>query len=139
MAPTPEPVSSRPTRAAVVGAGFSGIAMAIALRRAGLEEVVVFDRADELGGVWAHNTYPRAACDVPSYVYSYSFAQRRDWSRPCSPQHDIQEYLRDVAREHGVLDDLLAAHRDHGSDLGGRTRWAGRSRPPTAGASRPTC
>ncbi|MCK9247898.1 MAG: NAD(P)/FAD-dependent oxidoreductase [Solirubrobacteraceae bacterium] len=81
--------------------------MAIALRRAGVEDVVVIERADDVGGVWAHNTYPGAACDVPSYVYSYSFAPRRDWSRPCSPQEEIQGYLRDVARDHGVLDDVV--------------------------------
>ena len=99
-------VTRTPRRIAIIGAGFSGIAAAIALRQAGYDEQVVFERADAVGGVWAHNTYPGAACDVPSYVYSYSYAQRRDWSRPCSPQAEIQAYLRDVARDHGVLDDL---------------------------------
>ncbi|WP_051470965.1 flavin-containing monooxygenase [Patulibacter minatonensis] len=100
--------SSAPTRRriAIVGTGFSGIGAAIALRRAGHEDITLFERGDDVGGVWARNTYPGAACDVPSYVYSFSFAQRRDWSRPCSPQAEVHEYLRTVAREHGVLDDV---------------------------------
>ncbi len=89
-------------RVAIVGAGFSGIGMGAALQRAG-HEYVIFERADDLGGVWHDNTYPGACCDVPSYVYSYSWAQRRDWSRPCSPQAEIQEYLREVATEQRVI------------------------------------
>jgi cation diffusion facilitator CzcD-associated flavoprotein CzcO len=89
-------------RVAIVGAGFSGIGMGAALQRAG-HEYVIFERAGDLGGVWQHNTYPGACCDVPSYVYSYSWAQRRDWSRPCSPQVEIQEYLREVATEQRVI------------------------------------
>ena len=89
-------------RVAIVGAGFSGIAMAIALKREGIHDFTVFERADDLGGVWHHNTYPGAACDVPSYLYSFSYAQRRDWSRPCSPQEEILEYLHDTVARHGV-------------------------------------
>jgi cation diffusion facilitator CzcD-associated flavoprotein CzcO len=96
----------RPCRVAIVGTGFSGIGMAIALRRAGHEQITLFERGDDVGGVWARNTYPGAACDVPSYVYSFSFAQRRDWSRPCSPQSEVHDYLRRVAHEHGVMDDV---------------------------------
>ncbi|MBA2241129.1 MAG: NAD(P)-binding protein [Solirubrobacterales bacterium] len=73
-------------RIAIVGAGVSGIAMGVALREAGFEEFTILERNPELGGVWSQNTYPGACCDVPSYLYSYSYAQRRDWSRPCSPQ-----------------------------------------------------
>jgi cation diffusion facilitator CzcD-associated flavoprotein CzcO len=91
-------------RVAIVGAGFSGIAMAIALRREGIEDFTLFERAPDLGGVWHHNTYPGAACDVPSYLYSYSYEQRRDWSQPCSPQAEILDYLRETARKHGVID-----------------------------------
>jgi cation diffusion facilitator CzcD-associated flavoprotein CzcO len=89
-------------RVAIVGAGFSGIGMGAALQRAG-HEYAIFERADDLGGVWQHNTYPGACCDVPSYVYSYSWAQRRDWSRPCSPQAEIKDYLREVATEQRVI------------------------------------
>src|SRR5438128_9681491 len=89
-------------RVAIVGAGFSGIGMAIALRDAGHEDVTIFERSGDLGGVWHHNTYPGAACDVPSYLYSYSFEQRRDWSTPCSPQREILDYLHETARKHGI-------------------------------------
>ena len=89
-------------RVAIVGAGFSGIGMGAALQRGG-HEYAIFERAADLGGVWQHNTYPGACCDVPSYVYSYSWAQRRDWSRPCSPQAEIQEYLREVATDQRVI------------------------------------
>jgi cation diffusion facilitator CzcD-associated flavoprotein CzcO len=91
-------------RVAIVGAGFSGIAMAIALRREGMDDFTILERAPDLGGVWHHNTYPGAACDVPSYLYSYSYEQRRDWSQPCSPQREILDYLHDTARKHGVAD-----------------------------------
>lgn len=101
-----DPAARRTRRVAIVGTGFSGIGMAIALRRAGHESIQLFERGDDVGGVWARNTYPGAACDVPSYVYSFSFAQRKDWSRPCSPQAEVHDYLRRVAHEHGVLDDV---------------------------------
>ncbi|CAB4908676.1 unannotated protein [freshwater metagenome] len=91
---------------AVVGTGFGGIGAAVALRRAGHDRIALFERGDDVGGVWARNTYPGAACDVPSYVYSFSFAQRRDWSRPCSPRAEIHDYLWRVAHDHGVLDDV---------------------------------
>ena len=91
-------------RVAIVGAGFSGIAMAIALRREGIEDFTILERAESLGGVWHHNTYPGAACDVPSYLYSYSYEQRRDWTQPCSSQAEILGYLQETARKHGVID-----------------------------------
>jgi len=86
----------------IVGAGFGGIAAAIELRRHGIEDITILERAPELGGTWFYNSYPGAACDVPSHMYSFSFAQRTDWSRLCSPQAEIHEYLRGVAREHGI-------------------------------------
>ena len=86
----------------VIGAGFGGIGAAIELRRHGFQDVTILDRADGIGGTWLHNTYPGAACDVPSHLYSYSYAQRRDWARLCSPQEEILRYLREVAREHQV-------------------------------------
>ena len=89
-------------RVIVVGAGFGGIAAAIELRRHGIDDVTLLEAAPELGGTWHWNTYPGAACDVPSHFYSYSYAQRRDWSRLCSPQTEILDYLRGAADEHGV-------------------------------------
>jgi cation diffusion facilitator CzcD-associated flavoprotein CzcO len=86
----------------IVGAGFGGIGAAIELRRHGFRDVTILERSDDLGGTWYHNTYPGVACDVPSHLYSFSFAQRRHWSRLCSPQEEILAYLREVAREFGV-------------------------------------
>jgi cation diffusion facilitator CzcD-associated flavoprotein CzcO len=89
-------------RVVVVGAGFGGIAAAIELQRQGIADVTILERAGGLGGTWRHNTYPGAACDVPSHLYSYSFAQRTDWTRLCSPQPEILAYAEEVARRHGV-------------------------------------
>ena len=88
----------------VVGAGFGGIAAAIELRAHGIRDVTIVDAGAGIGGTWLHNTYPGAACDVPSHLYSYSFAQRTDWTRLCSPQSEILEYLQGVAKEFGVAD-----------------------------------
>jgi len=87
---------------AVVGAGFGGITAAIELVDHGFRDVTILEAAPELGGTWYWNTYPGCACDVPSHMYSFSYAQRRDWRRLCSPQQEILDYLRGVAREHGV-------------------------------------
>lgn len=89
-------------RVVVVGAGFGGIAAAIELRRHGFDEVTLLEAAPELGGTWHYNNYPGATCDVPSHFYSFSFAQRRDWTRLCSPQPEILDYLRGVASDFDV-------------------------------------
>jgi cation diffusion facilitator CzcD-associated flavoprotein CzcO len=91
-----------PPQILIVGAGFGGVAAAIELRRHGLRDVTILESAPELGGTWFHNDYPGAACDVPSHAYSFSFAQRRDWSRLCSPRGEILDYLRGVADDHGI-------------------------------------
>ena len=82
----PQGLPRRDLSVAIVGAGFGGIAAAIELRRHGIDDVTILERAPELGGTWYYNSYPGAACDVPSHLYSFSYAQRRDWSRLCSPQ-----------------------------------------------------
>jgi len=74
------------------------------LRQAGYEDVTVFERGERVGGVWHHNTYPGAACDVPSHLYEFSFAPNPRWSRRYAPQAEIQDYLEDLARRSGVLD-----------------------------------
>jgi cation diffusion facilitator CzcD-associated flavoprotein CzcO len=86
----------------IVGAGIGGIAAAIELRRHGFDDVTVLERGSRLGGTWHYNDYPGCACDVPSHLYSFSYAQRRDWSRLCSPQQEILRYLTSVARQHKV-------------------------------------
>jgi cation diffusion facilitator CzcD-associated flavoprotein CzcO len=90
-------------RVAIVGAGFGGLGAAIRLRAAGIEDVVVLERRDDVGGTWWDNTYPGCACDVPAHLYSFSFAQNPEWSRMFAPQPEILSYLQRVAREHGVL------------------------------------
>jgi cation diffusion facilitator CzcD-associated flavoprotein CzcO len=90
------------TRALIVGTGFAGLGMAVRLKQAGIDDFVVLERAGEVGGTWRDNTYPGAACDVPSHLYSFSFAPNPDWSRSFSPQAEIQEYLRRVADDFGV-------------------------------------
>jgi len=77
----------------IIGAGFSGIGMAIQLKKAGIHSFTMIERADEVGGTWRDNTYPGAACDVPSHAYSLSFEQKPDWSRKFSSSHEIQSYL----------------------------------------------
>ncbi|MET9224340.1 NAD(P)/FAD-dependent oxidoreductase [Lentzea sp. NPDC003310] len=83
----------------VVGAGFGGLGVALSLRRAGFDRFTVLERADGPGGVWRDNTYPGAACDVPSSLYSYSFAPSTTWPRRYSAQPDILRYLRSAADE----------------------------------------
>jgi cation diffusion facilitator CzcD-associated flavoprotein CzcO len=94
--------SSRNVEVLIVGAGFGGIAAAIDLRRHGFDDVRILERAPTLGGTWYYNGYPGAVCDVPSHLYSFSYAQRRDWSRLCSPQEEIHRYLQEVARANRV-------------------------------------
>ena len=91
------------TRVAVVGSGFSGIGTAVALRRAGIQDFVVLERAGSLGGTWRDNTYPGAACDVPSHLYSFSAAPKLDWSHVYARQPEIRGYLEQVAADAGVL------------------------------------
>ncbi|WP_354700434.1 Baeyer-Villiger monooxygenase [Paraconexibacter sp. AEG42_29] len=90
------------SKVVIVGAGFGGIAAAIELQRHGFSDITILEKATEPGGTWFHNSYPGAACDVPSHLYSYSFAQRRDWTRLCSPQEEILRYLQGVSRTYGL-------------------------------------
>src|SRR5256885_16901695 len=89
--------------AVIVGAGFSGICAGIQLRRAGIHDFVVLEKADRVGGTWRENTYPGCACDVPSALYSFDFAPNPGWSRAFAAQPEILRYLEDVAKEQGVL------------------------------------
>ena len=81
-------------RIAIIGAGFSGLGAAIRLRAAGIDDFVVLERAAQVGGTWRDNSYPGCQCDVPSHLYSYSFAPNPEWSRTFSPQGEIWDYLR---------------------------------------------
>lgn len=86
----------------MIGAGFGGIAAAAKLLESGFRDVVVFEEADELGGTWRENTYPGCACDVPSALYSYSFAPNPDWTRMYAGNAEIHDYLRRTADDLGV-------------------------------------
>jgi cation diffusion facilitator CzcD-associated flavoprotein CzcO len=87
---------------AIIGSGFAGIGAAIRLQQAGFGDYVVLERAGDVGGTWRDNSYPGCACDVPSHLYSFSFAPNPEWSHSFSPQPEIWAYLRRLADEHGV-------------------------------------
>ncbi|HET9719026.1 MAG TPA: NAD(P)/FAD-dependent oxidoreductase [Solirubrobacteraceae bacterium] len=89
---------------AVVGGGFGGVAALVMLHRAGYGDVTLFERGERLGGVWQSNTYPGAACDIPSHLYEFSFAPNPRWSRRFAPQPEIQAYIERVVREDGLED-----------------------------------
>lgn len=102
--PTPLPVIPAEVDHLVVGAGFGGIGAAIKLDEAGERDWLVVEKDDDVGGTWRANSYPGAACDVPSQLYSFSFAPNREWSMSFSPQPEIEAYIQRVAREAGILD-----------------------------------
>jgi cation diffusion facilitator CzcD-associated flavoprotein CzcO len=114
---------------AVVGGGFGGVGAAVMLKRAGYDDITVFERGERVGGVWHHNTYPGAACDVPSHLYEFSFAPNPRWSRRYAPGPEIQAYLEDVARRHDVLDRVRTATEVTG------TRWDAERRRWTVSTS----
>ena len=87
---------------AIIGAGFSGVAMAIQLKKAGIHDFLVFEAADEVGGTWRDNVYPGCACDVPSHLYSYSFEPNARWSRVYGEQGEIWAYLRHCVEKYGL-------------------------------------
>jgi cation diffusion facilitator CzcD-associated flavoprotein CzcO len=108
-----QPTGARDVRVAVIGGGLSGIGAAIMLPRAGIDEVVVFERAGEVGGTWRDNTYPGCACDVPSALYSFSFAPNPEWGRVYATQPEIRAYALDVARRHGALERVVTGADVH--------------------------
>ena len=125
---------------AIIGSGFAGIGAAVRLQQAGFDDYVVLERADDVGGTWRDNSYPGCACDVPSHLYSFSFAPNPEWTRSFSPQPEIWAYLRRVADEHGVTrktrfgaEVIDAAWNEDAGALGDRDR---RRRPDRARAHR---
>ncbi|MFD9661278.1 flavin-containing monooxygenase [Rhodococcus sp. NPDC059968] len=106
----------------IVGAGISGIGAAIRLKQSGIDNFAVLEKGDALGGTWRDNTYPGCACDVPSALYSYSFAPNREWSRLFAGQEEIRRYIERTATEHGV-----PGHVKFGTEMQ-RAQWGEQSR-----------
>jgi cation diffusion facilitator CzcD-associated flavoprotein CzcO len=97
-ADAPEPVH---TRAIIIGTGFSGLGMAIALQQEGVD-FVILEKADDIGGTWRDNSYPGCACDIPSHLYSFSFEPKPDWMHLFSYQPEIWDYLKGVTEKYGL-------------------------------------
>ncbi len=117
---------TRQVFAAIVGSGFSGLAAAIELKKAGIDDLVVLERASTLGGTWRENRYPGCACDVPSHLYSFSFAPN-DWTHAFAPQPEIRAYLERVAddfdvRRHILFERAVTAARWDGARAAWRLR-----------------
>ena len=91
---------------AVIGAGMTGILMAIKLREAGIDEITILEKADKLGGTWRENTYPGVACDVPSHMYTYSFQGNPEWQHRLAHGDEIQAYFEKVAADHEVTQQI---------------------------------
>jgi cation diffusion facilitator CzcD-associated flavoprotein CzcO len=111
-------------RIAIVGAGFSGLGMAIRLKQAGIDDFVVLERAADLGGTWRDNRYPGCQCDVESNLYSFSFAPNPDWTRLFPLQREIWDYLERCADLYGVRPKILFNHRVTAADWReDQSRW----------------
>src|SRR3984885_5249368 len=87
---------------AIIGTGFAGLGAAIALRRAGYRDMIILERAGDVGGTWRDNTYPGCRCDVQSNLYSFSFAPKPDWSETFPSQPELRDYLRNVTDDYGL-------------------------------------
>jgi cation diffusion facilitator CzcD-associated flavoprotein CzcO len=90
----------------IVGTGFAGLGLAVRLKRETAHSFTILERAADVGGTWRDNTYPGAACDVSSHLYSYSFRPNPDWTHVYSPQAEIHRYLQDTARQEGLLEHI---------------------------------
>ncbi|KMO27421.1 4-hydroxyacetophenone monooxygenase [Methylobacterium variabile] len=97
---------AKPLDVLVIGAGFSGLAMAIRCLQSGIDDLLVVEKAEEVGGTWRENTYPGAACDIPAHLYALSFAPKDDWSRTYAGQPEIAAYLREVTDRFGLAKHL---------------------------------
>lgn len=95
---------------AIVGTGFSGIGAAMQLQQRGFHDFLILERANDVGGVWRDNSYPGAACDVESHLYSFSFAPNPNWSHMFSRQGEILDYLRQCARDHCLYTKIRFGH-----------------------------
>jgi cation diffusion facilitator CzcD-associated flavoprotein CzcO len=101
----------------IIGSGFSGLCMGIALKKAGVTDFVILEKDTDFGGTWRVNTYPGAACDVPSHLYSFSFAQNAHWSRTFPTQPELLAYTERVATDHGMLAHIQQGRAFLGADF----------------------
>jgi cation diffusion facilitator CzcD-associated flavoprotein CzcO len=101
----------RSPKVAIIGAGFGGLGTAVALRRAGIDDIVIIEADDGIGGTWRRNTYPGAACDVQSHLYSFSFAPNKSWSRTYARQPEILAYLESVVDDFDLCRHLMLGTR----------------------------
>ena len=108
---------ARNPRVAIIGSGPGGMCMAVRLKQAGLEDFVLLEKGQGVGGTWYHNRYPGCACDIESHLYSFSFEIKRDWSRPYAPQPEILDYMEHLAKKYELL-----PHCRFGSEVRG-ARW----------------
>lgn len=102
--------NTRHIHVAVIGTGFGGVGTGIRLIDEGIDDFLIFERASEIGGTWHANTYPGAQCDIPSALYSFSFAPNPDWTRLYPLQHEIKAYITKCAADHGVTGHILFEH-----------------------------
>jgi len=89
-------------RIVIIGAGIAGVGLGVRLLQAGIEDFVICERNESVGGTWYEHDYPGCACDIPTHLYSYSFARNPNWSRLFPRQHEILSYVRDTADRYGV-------------------------------------
>lgn len=106
--------AAEPLDVAIIGAGFAGIGTAIRLRQKGIDDFAVFERGTRVGGTWRDNTYPGAACDIPSRLYSYSFAPNPDWSHTYSGSREILDYIESMVDDFGLRDRIRFGHNISG-------------------------
>src|SRR6201990_55912 len=119
----PEPVH---TRAIIIGTGFSGLGMAIALQQQGVD-FVILEKADEVGGTWRDNTYPGCACDVQSHLYSFSYAPKSDSSRMFARPPEILDYLKDVVDRFDLRKHIRFGHELTGAEYAEDGTWTVRT------------
>jgi cation diffusion facilitator CzcD-associated flavoprotein CzcO len=109
--------AARTPSIAIIGSGFGGLGMGYYLKQAGIESFTIFEKADDVGGVWRENTYPGAACDVPSHLYSFSFEPHYPWSCRYGHQPEILAYQQHVARKHDLLRHIRFGREVAGADF----------------------
>lgn len=102
-----QPMAWKKTKVIVIGAGFGGICMGVQLKRAGIEDFRILERAEEIGGIWHHNTYPGCGCDVPSHLYCLSFEPYVDNMVRYPGQPEILAYLQRVVKKYGLRKHLV--------------------------------